>query len=362
MAKRFFPEKKELTATLVNLAVVKMFFTYPRVMVMISGNAAWLQMIYVTLLSFLIFCVIQRIMKNVEQQSIFEMAEKVGGAPLRIVTGIAVIGVLILLLSSEIRVFSESVGMVLLPNISARTIMLLFVIAIAVGAFMGINSICRVHSLVMPLIAVVLILFLIVLMPYANFNNIAPIFGKGTQNIFLRGAESIYIFADLMTIYIIMPLCKNKDDAIKSTKYAFLIGGVVSTLLILIYTLVYPFPESESFVIPSYQLARMASVGSYFQRFEAFFEFAWSIAMLLYAAYHLYVICYAFCETFKTKYYKEILLPVALFAASIGFMAGDILTFLENKYVISRIVYPVLYIIPAVIGILYNLKRKRGLR
>ncbi len=359
MKSKFFPEKKELTATLVNLVVVKMFFTYPRVMVMISGNAAWIQMIYVTILSFLIFLIINRVFKNAEKQNIFEMAERVGGAPLRILTGAAVMVILVLTLSSEIRVFSESVGMVLLPNTSTKIIMLLFILAIGIGAAVGINSICRIHSLIMPIIAVVMLFFLVVLIPYADINNIFPIFGTGTQNIFLKGTESIYVFADLMTIYIILPICKNKEDASKSMKYAFLISGVVSTAVIAIYTLVYPYPESKAFVIPSYQLARMANVGFFFQRFEAFFEFSWSIAMLLYASYYLYVICYTFTETFKIKYYKEIIMPVVLLSASIGFMSGDILTFLENKYMISRTVYPFLYAIPLFIGVLYNIKRRR---
>lgn len=358
MSNKFFPEKKELTATLVNLVVAKMFFTYPRVMVMISGNAAWIQMIYVTLLSFLLYFIINKTMKNVEKQSIFEMAEKVGGAPFRVIIGTAVLIILVLNLSSEIRVFSESIGMVLLPNASTKTIMLLFIIAIGIGAFIGVNSICRIHSLIMPIIAVVMLFFLVVLIPYADINNIFPIFGTGTQNIFLKGTESIYVFADLMTIYIILPLCKNKDDAAKSVKYSFLIGGAVSTAVIAIYTLVYPFPESKAFVIPSYQLARMANVGFYFQRFEAFFEFSWSIAMLLYASYYLYVICYAFTQTFKVKYYREIILPIVLLSASIGFMSGDILSFLENKYLISRTASPFLYAIPLFLGILYNIRRR----
>lgn len=360
MAKRFFPEKKELTATIVNLVVAKMFFTYPRVMVLTSGNAAWIQMIYATLLSFLIFLAISKIMKNSEGQNIFQMAEKVGGAPFRIIIGIVVMIVLISTLASEIRVFSESVGMVLLPNTSTKLIMLVFIGTISIGAYIGINSIWRIHSIFMPIIAVVLLFFLIVLIPDMDLNNIFPIMGTGTQNIFLKGTESTYVFADIMTIYIIIPFCKNKSDVEKSTKYAFFISGAVSVAVIATYTLVYPYPVSEAFVIPSYQLARMANVGFYFQRFEAFFEFCWSIAMMLYAAYYLYIICYSFAETFRLKYRREVILPIVLFAASLGFLNTDLVSFLADKYAISKTIYPLLYIIPAAVGILYNIKIKRG--
>ena len=55
MNDNFFLEKKELTCTFINLIVVKMLFTYPRVMIQNSGNAAWIQMIYVTLIALGIF-------------------------------------------------------------------------------------------------------------------------------------------------------------------------------------------------------------------------------------------------------------------------------------------------------------------
>ena len=55
MNKNFQLERKELTATFINLIVVKMLFTYPRFMVINSGSAAWIEMIYVSLIALLLY-------------------------------------------------------------------------------------------------------------------------------------------------------------------------------------------------------------------------------------------------------------------------------------------------------------------
>ena len=356
---RLYPEKKEITATFVNLIVAKMFFTYPRVLILNSGTAAWLQMIYITALSFLIFLVIDRLLARTGTKDIFEVAENLGGKIFRVFVGIVTLFIMIISLSSDIRVFCESVGMVLLPNMSTKMIMLVFLATVSIAAGIGINSIFRIHSIVMPLIAVVMLFFVAVLIPDMDINNIFPLAGKGTYNVFIRGSQGIYAFADMMTIYIIMPYVKNRSDATKSVKLAFLISGVVSTVLILIYTLVYPYPVSKAFVIPSYQLAKMANIGFYFQRFEAFFEFSWAVAMLLYASFYLFIISYTFIKTFNLKYQKDVILPIAVFSASIGFITTNIVTFLANKYMFSRVVYPFFYVIMAVVGLVFVI-RNRG--
>ncbi len=359
MNNKFFMEKKELTCTFINLIVIKMFFTYPRVMVMNSGNGAWIQMIYVSLVCFGLFFLINALNKKTEMEDIFRISEKLGGSFLRVIVGVMVMFIMLINLAMNIRVFPESISTVLLPNTPTNFIMLLFIIAISIGAYMGIYSIGRIHSLLMPIIAIVMVAFFIMLIPDINVNNIFPLVGTGTYNVFVKGLRSISVFADMMLIYIIMPFCKNKRDAKRSVSYAFLIGGISSVLMLLLYVLVYPYPISSEFILPAYQLARIVNISQYFQRLEAFFEFAWSLAMLLYASFYLFVICYTFTQTFKTKYYRQVIIPIVVLAAAIGFVPTNFVTFVSDGYVVSRIVYPLLYIIPAVLGIGYSIKKRK---
>ena len=359
MNKKFFLEKKEIACTFINIIIVKMFFTYPRIMVTNSGNAAWMQMLYVSLVCFGIFLIVDFLNRNNEMENIFDISEKVGGKILRIIIGSVILLVLLTNLSENIRIFPESIRTVILPNTPTKFIMFLFIGAISIGAYMGIYSICRIHSLFIPIIGLVMIFFFLVLLPDIDLNNIFPLSGTGVYNVFVKGLRGISVFSDMMIIYIILPFCKNRRDIKTSISYSFLISGIAAAVMLLIYVLVYPYPISREFILPAYQLARIAKIGSYFQRFEAFFEFAWSIAMMLYAAFYLFVICYTFTETFKTKYYTEVIMPIVLLSAGLGFVPMNFVTFLGDAEIAARIVYPILFLIPAGVGVIYSIKLKR---
>lgn len=358
MNKHFILGKKEIITTFVNSVAAKMFFTYPRFMVLNSGSAAWIQVIYAALISFGLFLIIYELNKKTNMDSIFDIAEKTGGERFRILVGTVFSVVLIINLAINIRIFSESVRTVLLPNTPTSMVMLFFVIAVSIGAYSGIYSICRIHSLFMPVAALVMVIFFIMLIPDMNLTNIFPFAGTGTYNIFINGLESISLFGDLMIIYIIMPFCNNKRDIKTSISYSFLTAGAASSLMLLVYSLVYPYPISGEFIIPVYQLARIVNIGHYFQRFEAFFEFIWSIAMMLYCSFYLFTICYCFTETFKTKFYKELIIPVAFLAASLGFIPTNFVNFLDKGHKIDGILFPFIYAVPGITGLLYSLKHR----
>jgi len=212
MNKHFIIDKKELTSTFINLIIAKMFFTYPRMLVLNAGSGAWIQMLYVAFISFLLFLVVNKLNSSAGMENIFDISEKIGGKALRIVIGLIIFCVLTVNLAMNIRIFSESIRTVLLPNTPTSMVMLLFIIAISIAAYMGIYSICRIHALFMPVAAIVMIGFLIMLIPDINLSNIFPIAGLGTYNIFVNGLESLSLFADVMTIYILLPFCRNKRD------------------------------------------------------------------------------------------------------------------------------------------------------
>lgn len=358
MKNHFIIGKKELTSSFVNLIIAKMFFTYPRMLVLNSGSAAWIEMLYVAFISFGLFLIINKLNKDTEMNNIFDISEQIGGNFLRTIMGLLIFFVLIVNLAMNIRIFSESIRTVLLPNTPTSMVMLLFIIAIGTGAYTGIYSICRINSLFMPIAAIVMIAFFIMLIPDINLSNIFPLAGLGTYNIFIKGLESLSLFSDIMIIYILLPFCKNRRDIKYSISYSYLIGGLSSVAIILVYTLVYPYPISSEFIIPVYQLARIVNIGHYFQRFEAMFEFTWSISMMLYSSFYLFVVCYTFTETFKIKYYKEVIIPVVLLAASLGFIPTNFVNFLSDGHEITTVIFPVFYIVPAVIGLLHLIKHR----
>ena len=75
--------QKQLTMISVNAIAVKMMLTYPRVLIVMCGNAAWINVLYCTALAVLLFGAIRAVYST--DKNIIDTAESVGGKALRII-------------------------------------------------------------------------------------------------------------------------------------------------------------------------------------------------------------------------------------------------------------------------------------
>jgi spore germination protein KB len=358
MGKKFITTS-EVTYLMVNAICIKMFFTFPRIMVINSGNASWLQGIYVSLIALAIFFITMKIYTKCERKTVLGLAEKIGGKWLKIIVGLALAAILMTNLAFTMRAFPESVKTILLPNTPMQFIMIFFSAAVALGAFKGIEAIARLHSIFLPIAGAILVIFLLLLLPYCDVNNLFPILGTGAYSIFGKGFHQISIFADIILLNILLPYCKSQSDAKKGGRKAVIVSGLIVFLITFIYMLVVNYPASKNFVMPVYQLARTIRVGEFFQRAEAFFEFIWSIGMFLYASFYVFIICVVFQKSFDLKYYRPLIIPVVLIMSEIAFIPSALVDEIEAMRIVSYLVYPVAYSLPIIMALFYYMKQKR---
>ena len=128
MENKFLLGRKELLCVLINLFTVKMLFTYPRNMVKLSGNAAWLQCIFVSLVFLLIYIISIFLYEKIGKINIIKACEKTGGKPLKIIVGLVISIILFSNISVTTRAFPESIKIVLLPLTPIKIITLVFLI------------------------------------------------------------------------------------------------------------------------------------------------------------------------------------------------------------------------------------------
>jgi spore germination protein (amino acid permease) len=352
-----------MTTLLINVISTKMLLTFPKTLIMNSGNSAWMQALYNTVIIFAVFCLTSKIYRG--NKNIIELAEMCGGKALKITVGIAVFAVLILNSASIIRVFPESVKIVLLQDFKVEFIIGAFLIAVAIGAYIGIESIAKINNIFMPIAGVVFIIFLLLLLPYYRFENILPLFGEGYKNIFINGFNSISLFSDLILVNILLPHCENSVEAKKSGKRGIIISGAIAVVILLAYCLVYPYPASKEFIIPVYQLARVVHLSSFFSRFEALFQFIWSIIVFLYSAAYIYALCYVWQITFSLKEYKPLVFPVVIISGVTAMLPESFAALLKSEKTENIIVYPIVFLLPIIFGIISRkyygeYKGKRG--
>lgn len=341
--------KKEITSLIINAIFVKMLLSFPRNIVANSGNSAWIQVLFNALIAAIIFFIIAKVYN--EKKSVIEIAGERGGKWLKIPVGIIVFFVLMINFLSIIRIFPETVKIVLLNETDINVIILLFAGAAAFGAYMGIESISHIHYMFLPIASAIFIAFLLMLIPYYDIDNIMPIFGNGAKKTFLNGFSSISLFSDIILLSLLMPHAKSANDIKSGGIKAVIISGAVSVTVMLAYCLVYPYPVSEDFVFPLYQLARIVHLSSFFSRLEAIFQFMWSILVLLYASLYIYMICLVLQQTFALEYYKPLIFPVVVISYSLSLLPNSIVDTIGIEKTINNFTFPLAFIVPLIFGL-----------
>lgn len=339
-------QRKKLTGLIITAIAVKMLLTYPRNIVLNSGNAAWLQILYTFLITVLVFLVTAAAYRG--RKNVIETAELCGGKFLKVVMGIIVFAILTANIFSTIRIFPETIKTILLQETRVEVILLVFAVVTIIGAYMGLESIATVNYLFLPIAGAVMIAFLALLLPYYRLGNLVPILGNGAKSVFVTGINSMSVFSDIILLNIYLPYMDNYGDYKKGGIKAILIGGVVAVLITLAYCSAYPYPDSKNFIFPVYQLTRMIHLSSFFSRFETFFQFIWSILVLLYAAFYVYSMCYVWQITFNLKYSKPLIVPITIALFTAALLPNSIMDFINSESMIYYIIYPFAFLLPLI--------------
>lgn len=340
---------KELVSVTVITIVIKMLLTFPREIVINAGQAAWIQVLYVTAVAFLLLLFTSKVYKH--KKNLIELGFMAGGKWLKIIVGIVIFLILLTNFSSVARIFQENVKIVLLQHTRVESIAVVFSITVAIGAYLGINSIARVSAIFLPIAGIVFAGFIFLLIPHYDFNNIMPILGNGANKIFLSGFNSLSLFSDIIVLNILLPYCKNLDVAKKITRRSIFIAGGVSFLITFIYCLSYVYPVSADYMIPVYQMARMVNISSFFSRFEAFFQFVWTILIFLYSSTNIFVMCYVLQQTFNLKYLKPLIFPVVIIGIAIAGIPAGIAGGLQMEKTVRMLCYPFVFLLPIILGL-----------
>lgn len=348
--------KKQLTVITANAVTVKMLMTYPRSFVIISGNAAWITSLYVTVIAFFLFMIIRKLY-GVNKNAI-QIAEDTGGKWLKILTGVSVFTVMSLNLLSLIRIFPEIIKLVLLQKTYVELIGLVFLAVLVIGAHCGIDSIGRVHSIFIPIAGVIFVIFILLLIPEFNTEAAAPVFGKGLYNIFVEGTAGLSVFSDMLLLNMLIPYSENLDAYKKSGTKGVLIGGLCASVIVGAYCLSYVYPVSEYFYIPVYQLERLIHLSSFFSRFEAVFQFIWTISIMLYGSLYFAVLADVWKQTFGLKESKPLLAPIAVVLVGAAMFSRTMSDMVDFEFSIMKWIYIPAFLIPLIFAIVSKYKYK----
>lgn len=349
-------KSRELSSAMINLLTVKMLFTYPRFLVERCENGAWISVIVYGIVALAVFFLTGMLYIRTEKLSILSQSEYLGGKFLKAAVGIISILLLMMNIAPMVRAFPEAIKTALLQKASMLFITSVLAVGITIGAYYGIEALSRIASVFLPVALLFILVFFILLAPEYDINNLYPL---SVEKALKEGSTSLSVFSDIFVLNFLLTYSENSKTVLKSGLTAILVSMICGALITFVYCLVYPYPSSARFIVPMYQMSRIVSVGTYFQRLEAVFEFVWSVSIFIYASIYIWVMCDIFRLSFNLKHNKPLTVPMLIILLAFVFNEESYIKTLRANFVSSMILYPAFFIIPLIIGLWYISKRKR---
>lgn len=350
-------KSKEITVLMINIICVKLFLTFPRALVINSGNGAWLQMILASALVYFIFCISMKIYRVCGMRDIIDVSREIGGKGLSALMGVILFCLLGANIGILMRVFPESIKMFLLPDTEIEYIVLIFAFAAAFGAFMGLKALSSVMSIILFPAAAIILVFLISLFGECHITNISPVFGKGITAV-LGGWNAVSIFSDIILFNLLLPNFNDIKEAERSGKQAIIFSGAIGLLITVVYTMIYPYPISSQILMPVYRMVRSVDVVGVFGRAESVLAFVWCILTFISSGVYVYEMSMALKKGFSLENNKMLIIPSAVIVSSSAAIDMNIADVLKNECGLGSVVYLFAFILPVLTAAIYMIKNK----
>lgn len=314
----------EAACLLLNMIAYKILLGFPRDAAEDAGTAGWLMSLLVSVLVFVIFSVLSRLYSKFHGDSILDISESVIGGIGKTIVGILLMLDLLIIVPITLREFAEDIKVISLGSTPVSVILMLFSAGMVIGAWLGLETLTRIHALTVPVLAGAYILILILNIPGFEISRLAPWLGLGIDVITRKGISNLSLFSEIFVLFLIIPYLNNKSDFSSIGKFSLLFSSLFLVLSTLCYALVYPYPTTTEFFLPMYQMARSIRLGRFFDRIESAFILIWATSAFLYLSSGLYFLTFLFQKTFLLKYQRPLIFPFTVLIFTLGMMPENL--------------------------------------
>ena len=191
------------------------------------------------------FSVISKLYKKFSGQDILDVGESAFGTVGKILAGILFLVQFLLIIPVILRGFAEDIKVISLASTPVSLVMLLFCAGMVVGAYLGLETLVRIHALLVPLLAAAFTVISIMNIPNFEFSRLAPWLGLGV----LKSSEGVKIFQFIRaycTVFHHAFLHKRVISPVLTIQLFFPHCFVFSSMC---YTLV-PYPATTEYFFP----------------------------------------------------------------------------------------------------------------
>jgi len=294
----------EALRLLVVLIISKIFFWDITKLVTVSSTAAYIHMIISTLLALILFLIMMKFYNT--QDDIFDVTKKTFGKFVFYVFGIFLSVIQVMNFVIMLKSYCTTITTVTLTN-SSNFFVLLFILATLVASgYLGIKSVIKVASASFFVLIFFIVILIVFDIPNFEVDNIFPILGNGIDG-FKQAYKNVGFFNELLFLFFLIPILKNKGDVKKIGIKSIVISGVIISALTLVFTFIIPYPVNTRYYLPVFEITSSVNFFVIFQRAEAVYLILWLFTAFLYTGATFCFLLYTIKKTFSLSDQKALI-------------------------------------------------------
>ncbi len=252
----------------------------PEYMIDATGNAAWLEITGKCLLSGIVLSVLMALYKPLFPSSPEELFKSSLGVVGKTILSYVYAFGFILLNAGLLRLLVDALNSVMAANAPREFFALFVITAVFFASFCGLRASGNLCTIIFPFVVLTLIGVCVILLPHYRADNIMPILGKGADALATSIFTKQFVFPELVLLLFLSPKLGSFKELKKAGALTILFVSVFSILFTLVYCLTIPYPASEKFFLPLYQMTRLIKAGTFLQRLEPLAVFIWTSCIM----------------------------------------------------------------------------------
>jgi len=213
-----------------------------------------------------------------------------------------------------------------------------------------------------PIIVAFIFVFILLLIPKMQINNIQPMLYEGIKPV-IKGAFSAFgfPFAETLVFTMYFSYFKHKKSPYAVYIKGLLLGGIVMLVISLANIMVLGPNTAATSYYPSYAVGSRLNIGQILQRFEVIMATVFLLGALMKISIFLLAACRGITKIFRFADYRFIVTPFALLTLNLAYYQND--SIMEIFEWVTNIwpyyVFPFQVILPVIIWIVAELRVRR---
>lgn len=207
-------------------------------------------------------------------------------------------------------------------------IMILFLSITIMGACLGLDTLAKTSELVFPWFISLFFVFVILLLPKIEIENIQPILENGMKPALYGSFRNFnYPFVELVVFLMFIPNIQPTKGIQKGFALGALIGGMVLLIVVTLSILVLGPSITKNLTFPGYTLAIRISTAHAIQRIEAILAIMWFVTIYFKLTFYFYTSNLVMVQLFRLQSSQILLVPLAVFMVPLAISIGPNLSY-----------------------------------